>query len=198
MLLRRSLVRAVPRTRGFAAAAGEGSYVEKQEALKAHAAGMCVAFKCTFPFALDDSLLTTDALYVLQRPPTCGDVSGELSSRSLCGRHCHSELITSVWAASSFVHLAVSCSIFSFHETFLKCISIVLVTTLWVIKVEKEHAAHEEHIKEEHGGQLPEIPRYPYLNVRSAYSCPFDCPPSRYSLYIHRYSLPMGHEQSVF
>jgi cytochrome c oxidase subunit 6a len=46
---------------------------------------------------------------------------------------------------------------------------VVLLTTLWVIKVEKEHAAHEAHIKEEHGGELPEIPRYPYLNMRSAY-----------------------------
>lgn len=41
MLMRRSLLRAVPRnTRGFAAAAGEGSYAEKQAALKAHAGGM--------------------------------------------------------------------------------------------------------------------------------------------------------------
>ena len=40
MLMRRSILRAVPRsTRGFAAAAGEASYAEKQVALKAHAAG---------------------------------------------------------------------------------------------------------------------------------------------------------------
>ena len=40
MLLRRSLLRTVPRTRGFAAASGEGNYLEKQAALKAHAGGM--------------------------------------------------------------------------------------------------------------------------------------------------------------
>lgn len=47
--------------------------------------------------------------------------------------------------------------------------ALVLVTGLWVAKVEKEHAAHEAHIKEENGGHLPEVPRYPYLNIRSAY-----------------------------
>ena len=54
MLLRRSLLRAVPRTRGFAAAAGEGTYADKQAALKAHAGGMwnlnapihAVSFSC--------------------------------------------------------------------------------------------------------------------------------------------------------
>ena len=45
MLMRRSLLRAIPRnTRGFAAAAGEGSYAEKQAALKAHAGGMFCVF----------------------------------------------------------------------------------------------------------------------------------------------------------
>ncbi|KAI0348384.1 mitochondrial cytochrome c oxidase subunit VIa [Trametopsis cervina] len=99
MLMRRSLLRGIPRnTRGFAAAAGEGSYAEKQEALKAHA--------------------------------------GETAN---------------LWRRISFY----------------VCAPGILVTTLWVIKVEKEHAAHEEHIKHEHGGELPEVPRYPYLNTRN-------------------------------
>ena len=49
MLLRRSLLRSIPRTRGFAAAAGEGSYAEKQVALKAHAAGESQWHLTAFP-----------------------------------------------------------------------------------------------------------------------------------------------------
>ncbi|KAI0814896.1 mitochondrial cytochrome c oxidase subunit VIa [Irpex lacteus] len=99
MLMRRSLLRAVPRnTRGFAAAAGEGSYAEKQAALKAHAAETA-----------------------------------------------------NLWRRISF----------------FVCAPGILVTALWVNKVEKEHAAHEAHIREEHGGELPELPAYPYLNIRN-------------------------------
>ena len=41
-----------------------------------------------------------------------------------------------------------------------------LLGTLWVRRVESEHAAHEEHIKAEHGGELPPVPEYDYLNKR--------------------------------
>jgi len=47
------------------------------------------------------------------------------------------------------------------------CVPIVLSTIAWVNNVEGEHAAHLEHLKEEHGGELPEKPEYPYLNKRS-------------------------------
>ncbi len=36
----------------------------------------------------------------------------------------------------------------------------------WVRNVEAEHAEHEEHIKKENGGHLPEVPAYDYLNTR--------------------------------
>ncbi|KAI0094946.1 mitochondrial cytochrome c oxidase subunit VIa [Irpex rosettiformis] len=99
MLMRRSVLRAVPRsTRGFSAAAGEGSYAEKQAALKAHA--------------------------------------GETAN---------------LWRRISFY----------------VCAPGIFVTALWANKVEKEHAAHEAHIREEHDGHLPEVPPYPYLNVRN-------------------------------
>lgn len=45
----------------------------------------------------------------------------------------------------------------------------VVVCALWVRNIEAEHAAHEEHLKHENGGKLPEPPAYEYLNVRSAY-----------------------------
>lgn len=42
----------------------------------------------------------------------------------------------------------------------------VVVCTLWVRNVEADHAEHTEHIKAEHGGHLPEIPNYEYMNRR--------------------------------
>jgi len=41
-----------------------------------------------------------------------------------------------------------------------------LLTIAWVLKVEGEHAAHQEHVKHENGGELPETPAYSYLNMR--------------------------------
>lgn len=41
-----------------------------------------------------------------------------------------------------------------------------LVCIAWVRKVETEHAEHIEHIKEENGGELPEVPVYDYLHKR--------------------------------
>lgn len=74
-----------------------------------------------------------------------------------------------LFVAGSFALLAVSInpSLPSIHTLIFA--TLVAATVLWVIKVEKEHAEHEAHIKEEHGGHLPEIPRYEYLNVRSVY-----------------------------
>ena len=42
------------------------------------------------------------------------------------------------------------------------------MASLWVYRVESEHAEHEEHIKAEHGGHLPEVPEDEYLNIRGA------------------------------
>lgn len=42
-----------------------------------------------------------------------------------------------------------------------------ILTALWVRRVEAEHEAHEAHIKEEHGGELPPSPGYDYLNKRA-------------------------------
>ena len=44
-VIRRVALRAVPRARGFAAAAGKGSYREQQQALVAHAAGAFEPFR---------------------------------------------------------------------------------------------------------------------------------------------------------
>jgi cytochrome c oxidase subunit 6a len=47
------------------------------------------------------------------------------------------------------------------------CVPAVLTCAAWVYKAEAEHAAHTEHLKEEHGGHLPEVPGYDYLNRRT-------------------------------
>jgi cytochrome c oxidase subunit 6a len=36
----------------------------------------------------------------------------------------------------------------------------------WVRNVEAEHAEHQEHLKKENDGHLPETPAYDYLNKR--------------------------------
>ncbi|KAI0067806.1 hypothetical protein BV25DRAFT_1819243 [Artomyces pyxidatus] len=54
-----------------------------------------------------------------------------------------------------------SCSFRSSHCEFL-----ALAILAWVRNVEAEHAEHEEHVKEENGGHLPEVPAYDYLNKR--------------------------------
>ena len=47
------------------------------------------------------------------------------------------------------------------------CISdLAFAIIAWVRNVEAEHAEHQEHIKEENGGQLPEVPAYEYMNKR--------------------------------
>ena len=54
----------------------------------------------------------------------------------------------------------------SFQETLYIELYIAFLTILWVRRVEGEHAEHEAHIKAEHGGELPPIPDYEYLNRR--------------------------------
>ncbi|KAI0931876.1 hypothetical protein AcW1_000840 [Taiwanofungus camphoratus] len=100
MLARRALLRALPRTRGYANTTGElmkTDWAEKQAALKAHAAETA-----------------------------------------------------NLWRRVSFY----------------VCLPAIAVTALWVRNVEAEHAAHQEHIKAEHDGKLPELPEYEYLNRR--------------------------------
>ncbi|KZT75126.1 cytochrome c oxidase, subunit VIa [Daedalea quercina L-15889] len=51
--------------------------------------------------------------------------------------------------------------------SFFVCAPAIVVTALWVRKVEAEHAEHTEHIKHENNGELPAIPEYEYLNKRA-------------------------------
>ncbi|KAF8632581.1 hypothetical protein AX15_001789 [Amanita polypyramis BW_CC] len=46
------------------------------------------------------------------------------------------------------------------------CVPAIATCAAWVYNAEAEHSAHLEHLKEEHGGHLPEAPQYPYLNKR--------------------------------
>lgn len=50
--------------------------------------------------------------------------------------------------------------------SFFVCIPAALLGAAWTYKLESEHHHHLEHLKEENGGQLPEIPKYEYLNIR--------------------------------
>ncbi|KAI9512831.1 COX6A, subunit VIa of cytochrome c oxidase, partial [Russula earlei] len=45
-------------------------------------------------------------------------------------------------------------------------LTLAVAVIAWVRNVEAEHAEHEEHLKKEHGGHLPEVPGYDYLNKR--------------------------------
>ncbi|TFK57041.1 mitochondrial cytochrome c oxidase subunit VIa [Heliocybe sulcata] len=47
------------------------------------------------------------------------------------------------------------------------CGPAIVVAAIWVRNTEAEHAEHEAHLKEEHGGELPEPPAYEYMNKRS-------------------------------
>ncbi|EJD04207.1 mitochondrial cytochrome c oxidase subunit VIa [Fomitiporia mediterranea MF3/22] len=51
--------------------------------------------------------------------------------------------------------------------SFFVAVPATILGTLWVQRVESEHAEHEEHIKAEHGGELPPVPEYDYLNKRA-------------------------------
>jgi Cytochrome c oxidase subunit VIa len=44
---------------------------------------------------------------------------------------------------------------------------VVIVATAWVWGVEVEHMKHEEHLKAENGGRLPEPPAHDFLNMRN-------------------------------
>ncbi|KAF9015055.1 hypothetical protein BDQ17DRAFT_1340416, partial [Cyathus striatus] len=42
----------------------------------------------------------------------------------------------------------------------------VAVCTAWVYNAEAEHAAHLQHIRDQNGGELPEVPAFDFLNRR--------------------------------
>ena len=47
------------------------------------------------------------------------------------------------------------------------CISdLAFAVIAWVRNVEAEHAEHQEHLKKENDGHLPEVPAYEYMNKR--------------------------------
>ncbi|KAI0257454.1 COX6A, subunit VIa of cytochrome c oxidase [Lactifluus subvellereus] len=50
--------------------------------------------------------------------------------------------------------------------SFFVCIPGTVAVIAWVRNVEAEHAEHEEHIRKENGGHLPEVPAHDYLNRR--------------------------------
>ncbi|THH33552.1 hypothetical protein EUX98_g655 [Antrodiella citrinella] len=50
--------------------------------------------------------------------------------------------------------------------SFYVCLPGIVVAALWVRNVEAEHAEHENHIRAENDGHLPEPPHYEYLNKR--------------------------------
>lgn len=56
----------------------------------------------------------------------------------------------------------MNCYLAVFELTFFQ----VAVCLAWVYNVESEHSAHIEHIKHEHGGELPPTPGYEFLNRR--------------------------------
>ncbi|KAL4402393.1 Cytochrome c oxidase subunit 6A [Malassezia pachydermatis] len=41
------------------------------------------------------------------------------------------------------------------------------VLAVYIYKIESEHAAHQAHVLEENGGELPERPDYEYLNIKN-------------------------------
>ncbi|KAL5534482.1 hypothetical protein ACEPAG_944 [Sanghuangporus baumii] len=51
--------------------------------------------------------------------------------------------------------------------SFFVAVPTTLLGALWVYRAESEHAEHEAHIKAEHGGELPPVPTYDYLNKRA-------------------------------
>ncbi|GHJ87084.1 hypothetical protein NliqN6_3486 [Naganishia liquefaciens] len=51
--------------------------------------------------------------------------------------------------------------------SFYVCVPGAIVGALWVKQVEDEHHHHLQHLKEENGGELPERPIYPYMNIRN-------------------------------
>ena len=69
------------------------------------------------------------------------------------------------WSAFSFASPGVSCCGLRVKSLLTRSASAVAVTA-WVRNVEAEHAEHEEHLKKENDGHLPEVPGYDYLNKR--------------------------------
>lgn len=44
---------------------------------------------------------------------------------------------------------------------------LVAVCVAWVYNAEVEHAAHLQHLRDENGGELPEVPAFDYMNRRN-------------------------------
>ncbi|KAH8120459.1 mitochondrial cytochrome c oxidase subunit VIa [Phellopilus nigrolimitatus] len=51
--------------------------------------------------------------------------------------------------------------------SFFVAVPTTILALLWVRRVENEHAEHQAHIKAEHGGEVPPVPEYHYLNKRA-------------------------------
>ncbi|KAI0001922.1 X15341 cytochrome C oxidase subunit [Russula vinacea] len=78
----------------------------------------------------------------------------------------HAAGTTALWRRIRFV-LFECCALGAEpFVSFFVCIPGAVAVTAWVRNVEAEHAEHEEHIKKENDGHLPEVPGYDYLNRR--------------------------------
>ncbi|KAI0788646.1 cytochrome c oxidase, subunit VIa [Abortiporus biennis] len=82
---------------------------------------------------------------------TAGSVAKSKYHEELAALQAHAGETTEMWRKISF----------------FVCIPAIVVTGIWVYKVEAEHAEHDAHLRAEHGGELPEVPAYEYLNKRS-------------------------------
>lgn len=70
------------------------------------------------------------------------------------------------WPAFSFASPAVSCYGHRANQLLIR-IGLAVAVTAWVRNVEAEHAEHQEHLKKENDGHLPEVPAYEHLNRRA-------------------------------
>ncbi|PCH33861.1 mitochondrial cytochrome c oxidase subunit VIa [Wolfiporia cocos MD-104 SS10] len=78
------------------------------------------------------------------------------------------ELMKTNWAekqAALQSHAAETANLWR-RISYYVCLPAIAVTALWVRNLENEHEEHIEHVKAEHGGELPEVPAYEYLNRR--------------------------------
>ncbi|KAH9947934.1 COX6A, subunit VIa of cytochrome c oxidase [Amylocystis lapponica] len=79
------------------------------------------------------------------------------------------ELMQTDWAAKQAAlksHAAETANLWR-RISFFFCLPAIGVVAAWVRNAENEHAAHQEHLKAEHDGHLPETPSYEYLNRRA-------------------------------
>ena len=69
-------------------------------------------------------------------------------------------------AATTSVSLPVRRRFEAYHEHITHCLSVVLVSGIWVWQFEQDHLEHKAHLKAENDGKLPQPPAYEYLNIR--------------------------------